>query len=60
VVATVYEAGYIGDDPVAHATRRSLNGYRALCGEKPDRVVGRFDTTDEQACSSCLAVVSPG
>ncbi|HEX3900400.1 MAG TPA: hypothetical protein VHW74_14640 [Mycobacteriales bacterium] len=53
---TTFEAGYVADSPIAHAAYRTLNGHRSLCGQRPDRMTGRFDTTDEQACPHCLDV----
>jgi hypothetical protein len=58
MAGTAYEAGYIEADPlVMHACQRSLSGMVALCGEKPQRTVGRFDSEDQTACPLCVTAV---
>jgi hypothetical protein len=57
VAATAFEAGYVGGSSLVHAIKRTLEGHIALCGEKPNRVVGRFEPTDDDACQRCLAIL---
>jgi hypothetical protein len=60
LTATVFEAGYVADDPEVHAVKRTLRGARTLCGKDPARVLGRFDPGVDAVCGTCSSLSETG
>ncbi len=59
--ASRYEQGLAGGTSLVHATRKTLQGHRTVCGG--DRiesfVSGRFDSAAADACPGCVAALTP-
>ena len=58
---TQYEAGYVSADEQLHAAKQHIDGTSALCGAGRivQKVPGRFDSDDPQACPGCVAAAEP-